>query len=698
MTVIPDLFDDSDPAKARPAKPRAVAKKSDAGPGAGPSAKQGQKKNGRANDSYTAQDIEVLEGLEPVRLRPGMYVGGTDEKALHHLAAEVIDNAMDEVVAGHATRVEIDLAADGSLTIRDNGRGIPVDPHPKFKDKSALEVILTTLHSGGKFSGKAYQTSGGLHGVGVSVVNALAERLDVEVARDGHVWKQSYSRGVPQTKLKKVGTARNRRGTTVTFMPDSEIFGPRAVFKPATLFRMARSKAYLIRDVEVRWFCAPELLEDDETVPQKSAIKFPGGVLDYLTEALGDRPTWTENAFFGTTEFNSEGRVEWAIAWPGDEKGFTLSYVNTVPTPQGGSHEQGFRAALLKGLRSYGELVNAKKAAAISGDDLMEGACVMLSVFIPNPQFQGQTKERLGMPEAVRYVENAVKDHVDHFLSKDPASARRLLDHMLEKADERMRRRKERDLARQSATRKLRLPGKLSDCSERKADGTEIFLVEGDSAGGSAKQARNRKFQAILPLRGKILNVASATLDKMRANQELNDLTQALGCGAGHAYDGAKLRYDRVIIMTDADVDGAHIASLLLTFFFREMPQLIHDGHLYLAQPPLYRLAQGGEVAYARDDAHKDELMKDTFSGRGKVEISRFKGLGEMPPAQLKETTMDPAKRVLLRVNIPNDQDPHQAEEAKETATLVESLMGKKPELRFAYIQDHARFVADVDV
>ncbi len=656
-------------------------------------------KPARSRDTgYTAKDIEVLEGLEPVRRRPGMYVGGTDDRALHHLAAEIIDNSMDEVVAGHASRVEIDLAEDGMLTIRDNGRGMPVDPHPKFKNKSALEVILTTLHSGGKFGGKAYATSGGLHGVGISVVNALTEELVIEVARDGGLWEQHYSRGVATSKLKKMGSVHNRRGTTVRFRPDPEIFGKNAAFRPATLYRMAKSKAYLISGVEIRWACAEALLSEDDSVPAKDTISFPGGIVDYLAEAIGERPTYTTAFFAGVTPFNGAGRVEWAVAWPGDEKGFIHSYVNTVPTPQGGSHEQGLRTALTRALRTHAELVGVKKASQITADDVMEGACIMLSLFIPDPQFQGQTKERLGMPEAARMVENGIKDHFDHFLSGDPAGARRLLDHLIDKAEERQRRKQQREMQRQSATRKLRLPGKLADCSSRVADGSEVFLVEGDSAGGSAKQARDRATQAVLPLRGKILNVASASADKLRANQELNDLILALGCGTGRNYDPDKLRYERVIVMTDADVDGAHIASLLLTFFYREMPQLIRDGHLYLALPPLYRLAQGGKVAYARDDAHKDQLMKDEFAGRGKVEISRFKGLGEMPPAQLKETTMAPAKRTLLRVTIPAESDPHEAADAEVTAQLVESLMGRKPELRFQFIQERARFVEAVDV
>ena len=653
----------------------------------------------RKQDSYSAEDIEVLEGLEPVRRRPGMYIGGTDERALHHLVAEVLDNAMDEAVAGHATRIDLELAADGTVTIRDNGRGIPVDEHPRYPGKSALEVILTTLHSGGKFSGKVYATSGGLHGVGLSVVTALTDRLTVEVARDRQLFTQSYSRGHPLGPLVNAGPVNNRRGTTVRFHPDEMIFGEGAHFKPERLYRMARSKAYLFRGVEIRWSCEPSLLAADSAIPAAETLHFPNGLLDYLTAALKDRRTVTPQPFAGQAEFpNQAGRVEWAIAWPEDDEGFSHTYCNTVPTPQGGTHEQGLRAALTRGLKGHGELVGNKRAGVLTADDVMDGANVLLSVFIRDPQFQGQTKEKLVSAEAVRLTEAAVKDHFDHWLSAAPDAARALLDRLIEKAEERARRRQQKEMQRKSPTRRLRLPGKLADCARQSADGTEIFIVEGDSAGGSAKQARNRETQAILPLRGKILNVASATADKLRGNQELADLAQALGCGTGKDFAVDRLRYERVIIMTDADVDGAHIASLLMTFFYREMPGLIQNGNLYLALPPLYRLSQGGTVRYARDDAHKDQLLKKTFKPNQKVEISRFKGLGEMQPAQLKETTMDPAKRTLLRVVVPDVRDPEQADDAESTKSLVESLMGRKPELRFKFIQENARFAQDLDV
>jgi len=652
--------------------------------------------------TYYASDIQVLEGLEPVRLRPGMYIGGTDEKAWHHLPVEILDNSIDEAVAGFAKKITVNLIDAKTVEITDDGRGIPVDEHPKYPGKSALEVILTTLHSGGKFNNNVYKTSGGLHGVGSAVVNALSSEMVVTIARDGYEWHQTFSRGKTTSPITR-GDATKGHGTKIRFTLDDEIFGANAVFKPIKIYRMARAKAFLSRGVKIDWHCNPTLLTEDMGIPADTTFYYANGVADFLAEKTESEPKILPRIFSGTVDFPDDaGRVEWALTILTDENGaasddgFFASYCNTIATIDGGTHESGFKAAITKGIKAYGEKVNNKAAANIIGEDVFDSVAAIVSVFYKTPQFLGQTKEKLSNPEIARYTENALRDPWEMFLASDPKTANAILDFVINLANARIKTKQVKEIARKTPTKRARMPAKLADCSKHGVDGTELFIVEGESAGGTAKQARDRATQAIMPLRGKVLNVMSNSDERFNANKELNELIDIIGAGTAKDWDDAKLRYEKIIVMTDADVDGSHIASLLMAFFYQYMPQLIYGGHLYLSCPPLYKLTCGTESIYVDTDEELEELKNGKYKNK-KVEISRFKGLGEMMPNQLKETTMSPKTRRLIRVDLPPKTDDG-IEDTEKTRTIVSELMGKKPEFRFKFITEHAQFVKDLFV
>lgn len=653
-------------------------------------------------NKYDASDIEVLEGLEPVRLRPGMYIGGTDEKAWHHLPVEIMDNSIDEAVAGFAKKIVVNLIDAKTIEIIDDGRGIPVDEHPKYPGKSALEVILTTLHSGGKFNNNVYKTSGGLHGVGSAVVNALSSSMDVVISRDGYEWHQTFSRGKVTSPIAK-GNPTKAHGTKIKFTLDDKIFGENAVFKPVKIYRMARAKSFLSRGVKIEWHCNPALITEDMNIESDKVFYYPNGVADFVAEKTDSKPKILPKIFSGSVDFpDDSGRVEWALTVLTDENGaasddgFFASYCNTIATIDGGTHENGFKAAITKGLKAYGEKVNNKAAASIIGEDVFDSVAAIVSVFYKTPQFLGQTKEKLSNPEIARYTENALRDPWEMFLASDPKTANALLDFVVNLANARIKTKQVKDVARKTPTKRIRMPAKLADCSKHGVDGTELFIVEGESAGGTAKQARDRATQAIMPLRGKVLNVLSNSDEKFSANRELNDLIDIIGAGTVKDWDDSKLRYEKIIVMTDADVDGSHIASLLMAFFYQYMPQLIYGGHLYLSCPPLYKLTSGTESIYVDTDEELEDLKNNKYKNK-KIEISRFKGLGEMMPNQLKETTMSPKTRRLIRVDLPPKTEEGM-EDTEKTKTLVYDLMGKKPEFRFKFITEHAQFVKDLFV
>ncbi|VAX19683.1 Topoisomerase IV subunit B [hydrothermal vent metagenome] len=628
-----------------------------------------------AND-YSAKDIEVLEGLEPVRKRPGMYIGGTDSAGLHHLVWEALDNAVDEAINGHCNAIEVIIGDDGSVSVEDNGRGIPVDKHPKFK-KPALEIIMTTLHSGAKFSQKSYSTSGGLHGVGVSVVNALSECMTVEVKRDGHEWSQSFAKGLPLAKLKK-GRAVRKRGTKITFTPDASIFKKTVIFSKKLISDRAETEAFLNSGVTI--------VVKDERDGSTQTFHYKNGIRDYLTKLISTKKAVGAGYFYHTQE--NGARVEVALQWTEGTETKIYSYANSVYTSDGGAHENGLRNALTKTVRAHIERTSGKgKPVSITSDDVREGLIAVLSVFIGNPQFQGQTKEKLNNPEVISIVESAIKTAFERYLLENPSTAEAIVGRIKLASQARMASRAAKDtvMRKTSLSHRLTLPGKLADCSSTNPSNTELFIVEGDSAGGSSKQARDRTRQAILPLRGKILNVENATAEKLAANNEIKALVTSIGAGVGDVFDYSKLRYDKIIIMTDADVDGAHISALLLTFFYRYMPKLINRGHIYLAQPPLFRVELGKDSKYALDENGMNEILQKAPKNVKPV-IHRYKGLGEMPASVLKETTMDVSKRVLLKVTI---------DDVEATDSAFTRLMGKDASARYDFLKENsAAFVS----
>ena len=631
-----------------------------------------------ASSDYNADSIQVLEGLDPVRRRPGMYIGSTDVRGLHHLVWEVVDNSIDEAMAGHATHVEVRLQEDGSVRVSDNGRGVPVGRHSSGTD--ALELVHTKLHAGGKFGSGGYKVSGGLHGVGVSVVNALSEWLKVESARDGSVWGQEYARGIPTTPVRKLGPQSDRTGTTTIFMPDATVFET-IEFSFDTIAQRLRESAYLNKGLWIRLL--------DDRADRERSFYFEGGLVSFVRhlnrnkESLHSRPIYVERREGNTT-------IEVALQYNDSYAENIFTFANNINTVDGGTHLTGFRAALTRSLNDYARRASILKEsdANLSGDDVREGLTAVISVKLVEPQFEGQTKAKLGNAEVKGQVEAAVAEGIGQYLDENPADGRRIIEKSLTAARAREAARKARDLViRKGALEGMSLPGKLADCQERDPAKSELYLVEGDSAGGSAKQGRDRRFQAILPLRGKLLNVEKARLDKIVSSENIRPLVIALGAGIGDSLDIAKLRYHRIIIMTDADVDGAHIRTLLLTFFYRHMPQVIENGYLFIAQPPLFRISTGKVTHYAQSEQERDAIVKKLAVKN--VSVQRFKGLGEMNADQLWETTMNPESRLLLRAEV---------EDAAEADAVFTMLMGERVEPRKDFIKTEARKVQNLDV